>query len=245
MANRKPKLVVFTGSGLSADSGVPTYRSNSGLWENHKIDEVANGRTWREHRGLIRTFYNGLRSNLKNVVPNAAHLTIANWQTKLSSFFDTVVLTQNVDNLLERAGCTNVIHLHGELTKMTCVACGNVWDVEYNEINEDDRCSKCNSLKGIRPYIVFFNENAPKYRDMYKAMIDIDEHDCIVVIGTSGQVIDVDAFVKNARGMKILNNLEPGKYINDSLYHSTLYGKASENCGKIDDIVRQHFRVPT
>jgi NAD-dependent deacetylase len=168
---------------------------------------------------------------------------IADWQVNQSNFFDTIVLTQNVDNLLERAGCTNVIHLHGDLTKMTCVACGNIWDVQYNEISEETRCNKCNSLKGIRPYIVFFDENAPKYRDMYKALIDIDENDCIVVIGTSGQVINIDAYVKNARGMKILNNLEPSKYINDTLYHTVLYGRASETCGIINDIIRQHFGV--
>jgi NAD-dependent deacetylase len=243
VSSRKPKLVVFTGSGLSADSGVPTYRSNNGLWENHKIDEVANGLTWRDNRELIRTFYNGLRSNLKNVNPNSAHLMIADWQNNCSNFFDTIVLTQNVDNLLERAGCANVVHLHGEITKMTCVACGNTWDVQYNEIGAEDRCGKCNSLKGIRPYIVFFNENAPKYRDMYKALIDLDEHDGLIVIGTSGQVVNIDAYVKNARGLKVLNNLEPGPYIDDTLYHNTFYGNASKMCEPIDDIIKTHFMV--
>ena len=235
--NREPKLIVFTGAGLSADSGIPTFWADTGLWADHDVNVVANGMTWRNHRETIRKFYNDRRDNLASVEPNDAHRTIAKWE----SLYNTTILTQNIDNLLERAGCANVIHLHGELTKMKCVACGNVWDIEYNQVQEEDRCGKCNSLKGTRPYIVFFHEPAPNYAKMHATFKDLRKEDCVVVIGTSGEVISVDAHIYDKPCLKVLNNLEPRRGINEAYYDHALFGRASLLSKELDIIVERHF----
>jgi len=236
MNDKSAKLVIFSGAGLSADSGIPTFRDKGGLWEGYDVDVVANGYTWRNNWDIVRRFYNDRRTHLANVQPNAMHLQIANWQQR----FNTVVMTQNIDDLLERAGCCDVIHLHGELTKMQCVACGNVWDVGYNAVGEDDRC-RCNSLKGVRPYVVFFNEIAPNYRKMHASFRGLTDRDCVVVIGTSGQVVSLDPFLFDCKALKILNNLEPNAFMNELYFDHVLYGKASDMSSKINDLVTLHM----
>ena len=234
---KEPKLIVFTGAGLSADSGIPTFRADTGVWDEYDINVVANGLTWRNNRETIRKFYNARRENLATAEPNDAHKVIAKW----SNLYNTTILTQNIDNLLERAGCSNVIHLHGELTKMTCVACGNIWDVNYNQIQKDDRCGKCNSLKGVRPYIVFFHEAAPNYVKMHAAFKNLRKEDCVVIIGTSGEVIHIDSYIHDSPCTKILNNLESRQNVNEAYYNHVLFGRASEMSSKLDEIVEQHF----
>ena len=235
MTNVKRRLVVFSGAGLSADSGVPTFRSNGGLWHNHKVDEVANGYTWKKNWDTVRKFYNGRRTELGTVQPNAMHKMIASWQDR----FTTALLTQNIGDLLERAGCTEVVHLHGKLTEMKCEACGHTWDIGYTEMGEEDRCNsnKCNSLKGVRPNVVFFHEHAPNYATMYQVFKSLTENDCVVVIGTSGQVIDMEPFLFDFDGLKILNNLESSEFINDNRYNHVIYDRASNAADPIDKIV--------
>lgn len=229
----KPKILILSGAGLSADSGIPTFRGADGLWENHHIDVVANGCTWRQNWDTVRNFYNDRRKNLATVLPNPAHHMIADWQQK----YDTTVLTQNIDDLLERAGCQDVVHLHGKLTEMRCVACGTVWDVGYEAHDDGDRCAKCNSRKGLRPNVIFFNEHAPLYAVMYRKFRELRSDDVVIVAGTSGQVVNVDAFVSDFQGLKILNNLEPGDSINESYYDHVFYGKASLMFKQINIVV--------
>lgn len=232
MTKRPAKIIVFSGAGLSADSGISTFRDADGLWENHNVDVVANGYTWKANFDTVRKFYNDRRTALANVVPNAAHRQIAAWQRN----FDTVVMTQNIDDLLERAGCKDVIHLHGKLTEMRCEACGEVWDIGYSQWSETDRC-RCNSLRGVRPNVVFFNEGAPQYSKMYKAFRDIQADDCVVVIGTSGQVVNIDSLMFDAPCLKILNNLSSSQFINESYYDHVFLGKAANMCSEINQIV--------
>ena len=236
-AIKNPRLVVFSGAGLSADSGIATFRADTGLWANHDVRVVADGMTWRNHRNTIRNFYNDRRQDVAKAQPNAAHQQIAKWQSR----YDTVILTQNIDNLLERAGCSDVIHLHGEITKLKCVACGNVWDIGHNIVLDTDRCPKCNSLKGTRPAVVFFNEAAPNYAKMYAAFKNLTAQDCVVVIGTSGQVINIDAFIQSVSSKSILNNLETRSGINESLYSHVIMGQASHVISNIDSLVTDHF----
>ena len=234
-------MIVFSGAGLSADSGIPTFRGSDGLWEGHDVDVVANGSTWRDNRDIVRTFYNARRSNLANVEPNPAHAMIADWQRR----FNTVIMTQNVDDLLERAGCRDVIHLHGELTKMRCVACGREWDVGYDEVSEDHRCPKCNSLRGVRPKVVFFDEIAPQYSLMHAAFKRLRREDCVVVIGSSGQVINMDAFLFDKPCMKVLNNLESSRFVDESMYDHVFMGRASEVWPDVDRVVGEHMEILT
>ena len=233
----KKNIVIFSGAGLSKESGIPTFRDSNGLWHNHKVEDVADHEGWFRNPQLVLDFYKERYENIKSVEPNDAHKVIAKW----SNLYNTTILTQNIDNLLERAGCSNVIHLHGELTKMTCVACGNIWDVNYNQIQKDDRCGKCNSLKGVRPYIVFFHEAAPNYVKMHAAFKNLRKEDCVVIIGTSGEVIHIDSYIHDSPCTKILNNLESRQNVNEAYYNHVLFGRASEMSSKLDEIVEQHF----
>lgn len=238
--NHPPRLIVFSGAGLSADSGIATFRDKDGLWENHSVDQVANGLTWKKNWDVVRKFYNDRRSQLPTVQPNAMHHLIASWQKR----FHTTVLTQNVDDLLERAGCEHVVHLHGKLTEMRCEACGHTWDVGYTAMSETDRCTnlpKCNSLKGVRPNVVFFNEIAPNYRVMYQLLNGLRKQDCVVVVGTSGQVINTDSFLFDAPCLKILNNLEPSTYINERYYDHILFGHAVDMVDVVNELVETHM----
>jgi len=234
-----PRIIVFSGSGLSADSGIATFRDADGLWENHDINEVANGNTWRKNWDLVRKFYNARRLALSSAEPNAAHKMIAEWQGKYS----TIVLTQNVDDLLERAGCSNVIHLHGELTRMKCVACGEGWNIPYVEVTATDSCPNCQSIKLTRPDVVFFHEAAPNYLQMHKVFASLRPIDCVVVVGTSGSVIDIDSMLMKNDCLKILSNLDQSIYINEGIYDHVFFGKVAENCSKINDVVEDHMNL--
>ena len=229
------KLIVFSGAGLSADSGIPTFRSSGGLWHDHDVNVVANGLTWKQNWETVRRFYNSRRVELGTVEPNPMHKLIASFQSR----FPTSILTQNIDDLLERAGCTDVIHLHGKLTEMRCEACGTVWDIGYTEMGDADRCThfKCASLKGVRPNVVFFHEIAPNYAKMYSVFRSLNENDCVLVIGTSGQVIQVDSFMFDFKGCKILNNLEPSDSVNENYFTHVVYDRASESTDVIDKLV--------
>jgi NAD-dependent deacetylase len=238
---RKPKLVILSGAGLSADSGIATFRGATGLWEGHSVDQVANGMTWKRNWDLVRRFYNDRRATLSSVKPNAMHHAVAAWEAQ----YNTVNLTQNVDDLLERAGCNAVIHLHGFLTEMCCEACGHVWTIGYATVNETDRCpgrnGKCGSVKGTRPNIVFFNEPAPNYAVMYKTFRSLAPQDCVVVIGTSGLVIDVNSLVFDSPAHKILNNLESSEHINDSYFDHVLYGTAESQAETVGQLIAAHL----
>jgi NAD-dependent deacetylase len=238
---RKPKLVILSGAGLSADSGIATFRGATGLWEGHSVDQVANGMTWKRNWDLVRRFYNDRRVTLSSVKPNLMHRAIAAWEAQ----YNTVNLTQNVDDLLERAGCNAVIHLHGFLTEMCCEACGHVWTIGYATVNETDRCpgrnGKCGSVKGTRPNIVFFNEPAPNYAVMYKTFRSLAPQDCVVVIGTSGLVINVNSLVFDSPAHKILNNLEASEHINDSYFDHVLYGTAESQADTVSQLIAAHM----
>lgn len=235
------KLVILSGAGLSADSGVPTFRSQNGLWMDHDINQVCNYLTWKDNFTLVHAFYNQLRNLLSTVEPNDAHKMIAMWE---ADYGDRVInLTANVDDLLERAGCENVVHLHGFLPRMQCTACGNLWDVGYTTYNSDqDRCPKCTSRKGVKPAVVFFNEGANEYIRLNKIFREIVQEDVVLIIGTSGQVINVDAYLFDKTCFKILNNLQPETFVDESMYDSVHFGRASDVIQDIDKIVRSRMK---
>jgi NAD-dependent deacetylase len=203
------RLIIFTGAGISAESGIATFRGNGGLWNNHNVEDVCDQLTWKQNFDLVHEFYNQRRVDLGKVIPNATHQAISDWQKR----YETIVLTQNIDDLLERAGCRNVVHLHGFLTEMHCTACGHVWDIGYTEWKTTDSCTNvednCKCKKGIKPHVVFFNAPAPMYHVFNKTMKGLTSEDVILVMGTSGMVIPIDSYLFDRPGFKILNNLEP------------------------------------
>lgn len=173
---KKKKVVVLSGAGVSAESGVRTFRDGNGLWENHRIEDVATPEAWNRDQELVLRFYNQRRKQALEVEPNAAHYAIA----ALEPFFDVHVVTQNVDNLHERAGSTQVLHLHGELFKARSTKTPSlVYDIEGWELKMGDLCEEGSQL---RPNIVWFGEEVP----MMAPAIEIAEQaDIFIVIGTS------------------------------------------------------------
>jgi NAD-dependent deacetylase len=172
----KKKLVVFTGAGISAESGIKTFRDSGGLWEEFKVEDVATFEAWAKNRELVLDFYNQRRRQVINAQPNAAHLLVAELQKK----FNVEVITQNVDNLHERAGSKNVLHLHGEIMKArSTVDPELIYELKTPDINTGDLCEKGSQL---RPHIVWFGELVPA---METANHMAHQADLFVVIGTS------------------------------------------------------------
>lgn len=171
-------MVVLSGAGISAESGVKTFRDSNGLWENHRIEDVASFEGFQKNPQMVLDFYNARRKQLREVEPNNAHLILAEFE----AFFDVEIITQNVDDLHERAGSTKITHLHGELLKVRPIDS----ETEILQWEEDLNVGDCNA-KGIqlRPHIVWFGEMVP---EMEKAIKLTAEADIFLIIGTSMQV---------------------------------------------------------
>jgi NAD-dependent deacetylase len=176
----KRKILIFTGAGVSAESGVQTFRDTNGLWYNHKIEEVATFEGWKQDKQKVLEFYNERRRQLKTVSPNLAHDIIS----KLESDFDVTIVTQNVDNLHERAGSTNVIHLHGELTKVRSTLDPNLVYEWVDDVNIGDKCEKGSQL---RPHIIWFGEELDN-NNIALATSAAKEAEVCVIVGTSMKV---------------------------------------------------------
>ena len=178
------KVVILSGAGISAESGISTFRGNGGLWEQYDVMDVASAQGWKKNPALVLDFYNRRRARLANAEPNQAHIDIA----ALEKDFDVVVITQNVDNLHEKAGSSKVIHLHGELTKVRPEDSytekddydeSKVTDIGFTAIGTGDV-----DERGVqyRPHIVFFGEAVPKLKDALRELI---EADFMIIVGTS------------------------------------------------------------
>lgn len=176
MERYKKKLVVLTGSGISAESGIQTFRDSNGLWEGHEVMEVASPEGWRKNKKLVLDFYNQRRKACLNAKPNAAHCGLA----ALEKHFEVTIVTQNVDDLHEKAGSSQVIHLHGELFKcQSTLDTSLVYDMDHWEIKLGDKCEKGSQL---RPFIVWFGEAVPMMETAIEAAMRAD---IFAVIGTS------------------------------------------------------------
>jgi NAD-dependent deacetylase len=199
---KKKKIVVLTGAGISAESGIPTFRASDGLWENHSIEDVATPEGWRKDMELVLRFYNERRAKLEEVEPNEGHYILA----RLEKHFDVQIITQNVDNLHERAGSTKVLHLHGELTKArSTVDSSLVYEIGTKAINVGDKCEKGSQL---RPHIVWFHEDVPLIIDAAELA---SEADIFVVVGTSMQVYPAAGLVNYAAGFVPIYIIDPHK----------------------------------
>jgi NAD-dependent deacetylase len=171
-------LVILSGAGISAESGIKTFRDSDGLWEGHDVMAVATPEGFAQNPELVLNFYNQRRKQLKEVLPNLGHLILA----ELENFFNVQIITQNVDNLHEKAGSSKVLHLHGELTKVRSVANDLLITNCEDDINLGDFATDGNQL---RPHIVWFGEEVPALEE---ALLLVQEADFLVIIGTSMQV---------------------------------------------------------
>lgn len=174
----KKKLVVLSGAGISAESGIQTFRDAYGLWEGHNVMDVATPEGWHKNPVLVLDFYNQRRKQLKEVKPNLGHEILV----ELEENFDITIITQNVDNLHEKAGSSNVLHLHGELNKVRSIANKNYILEWTDDIKIGDFDDKGNQL---RPHIVWFGEEVPALEEAVKI---VSEADILIIIGTSMQV---------------------------------------------------------
>jgi NAD-dependent deacetylase len=183
-------IVVLTGAGISAESGLSTFRDSGGLWEQYSVEEVATPWAWRVDPGKVLKFYNERRHQVRHAEPNAAHYALAN----LAKRFRVSIITQNIDDLHERAGSTDVLHLHGEIMKArSTVDPKLIYDLEGRDIELGDECAKGSQL---RPHVVWFYEDVPEFE---KAAKITEKADLVLVVGTSLAVYPTASLVEYVR----------------------------------------------
>ncbi|MCS7019861.1 MAG: NAD-dependent deacylase [Cytophagales bacterium] len=227
-----PRLVVLSGAGISAESGIPTFRDFNGLWENHRIEDVASPEGWRKNPQLVLDFYNMRRKAAQKAQPNRAHYVLA----ELQEDFEVTVVTQNVDDLHERAGSKNVIHLHGSLFKMRSSKDESlVFDIK-EDIKWGDKCPLGSQL---RPHIVWFGEAVPLIETAAEIVAMAD---AFIVVGTSLQVYPAAGLIHEARrGIPkfIVDTKIP--YVSPQLGFTAFEGKASQGMERVKDELRRIF----
>jgi NAD-dependent deacetylase len=198
-----PNLLVLTGAGISAESGISTFRDHDGLWERHRFEDLATPEAFRRDPVLVHRFYNVRRAQLKTVEPNAAHLALAALEQEWAGRGNFLLVTQNVDDLHDRAGSRRLIHMHGEIRKLRCAGCGAV---VYHEADAGTAlvCAACKAGGRMRPHIVWFGEMPFGMDEIYAAAAKAD---IFVAIGTSGVVYPaagiVDAVPRRCKTIEI------------------------------------------
>ena len=193
-------LVILTGAGMSSESGIKTFRDSGGLWEEYDVTEVATPGAWSKNRDLVLRFYNERRRQLAGCNPNEGHLGLV----QLEKYFDVHIITQNIDNLHERAGSTRILHLHGELTKARSTADPTlIYDIGYKDINSGDNCERGSQL---RPHIVWFGEEVPM---MDEAVNLTSNADIFVVAGSSLNVYPAAGLINYAPAKASLWLIDP------------------------------------
>ncbi|MFZ2029477.1 MAG: NAD-dependent deacylase [Vitreimonas sp.] len=221
-----PNVFILTGAGISAESGLSTFRDKDGLWSRYKIEDVASIEGYRRDPQRVLDFYNLRRGAHGDVQPNAGHSALAkleqHWEERGAA---VTICTQNIDNLHEKAGSKRVIHMHGELAKVRCHDCGDVTPRD-GDLSVNLGCAACGRIGGMRPHVVWFGETPLEMDAIYKALA---ASNLFVSIGTSGSVYPAAGFVRAAREAGIVTmeiNLEPSE--NAEVFDAARYGKASE-----------------
>lgn len=230
------RVFLFAGAGISAESGVPTFRDSNGLWSTFNVQQFCDQFTFLKnknnsfYRKNLMEFYTNLKTEIEKTAPNEAHLKAAKWQKELGPS-NVQIWTSNIDDLFERAGCESVKHVHGDLSKMECCACGKSWKVASFE---DSRCMFCNS-RLTKPAVVFFNQKAPLYPSLFSAFHPKKrkKEDVFLFAGCSQEVIaPTRLFKDNKKGTFILVNTR--EHEEDWFFSKRLYGPATEGFKEID-----------
>jgi len=216
------KIVVLTGAGISAESGIKTFRDAKGLWENHRLEDVATPQGFQKNPELVHQFYNQRRKQLKEVKPNAGHLALVELEKRVGPE-NFLLITQNVDDLHEHAGSKRLLHMHGELAKISCSSCHE--KLSWREdLSIEHSCPACKTVGQLRPDIVWFGE-VPYHMEAIEEALS--ECELFISIGTSGQVFPAAGFVMMAQdnGARCVEcNLE--KTSSSSLFSEGYYGPA-------------------
>lgn len=224
----KQKLVVLTGAGISAESGLKTFRDSDGLWEGYNIEEVATPEAWHNNPALVQQFYNERRKAVLEAEPNKAHVLLA----ELEKHFEVHIITQNIDNLHERAGSTQILHLHGEITKSrSTVNHNDIYPIEAWELKMGDLC---NSGYQLRPHIVWFGESVPMIEPAAKI---IAQADIFVIIGTSLQVYPAAGLVNYTRKNTPIYVIDPKQISINNKQVKAIQAKAIEGVEQLVKII--------
>jgi NAD-dependent deacetylase len=229
--NNYNNIVILTGAGISAESGLKTFRDNDGLWETHKVEDVATPEAFARDPVMVQRFYNQRRSNLLTTEPNAAHDALAKLEAEHKG--SVTLITQNVDDLHERAGSKNIIHMHGELLKVRCNACAMIITTDQ-DIETTTNCPACGFDGTLRPHIVWFGEMPFYMEKIDKAM---SQADLFISIGTSGNVYPAAGFVHHVRSLGTAHCVELNKEPSDGInqFHEAHQGLAAEIVPKFVD----------
>ena len=225
-------IAVLTGAGISAESGIKTFRDSGGLWEKYRVEEVASPEGFAADPVLVHRFYNMRRHRLLHggIEPNPAHLALAKLDREFPG--DFLLVTQNIDNLHERAGSQRLLHMHGEILKMRCSDSGQVYPID-RDLSVEDRCECCNGPARLRPHVVWFGEMPMEMDRIYNAL---ENCDLFISIGTSGNVYPAAGFVQLAReagAHTVEINPEPSAV--QSAFHDHIYGPAGEKVPEFTD----------
>ena len=232
----KNKLIILSGAGMSAESGIPTFRDMGGIWEKYDVTEVASPTAWAKNPQLVLDFYNQRRKKLLEVSPNRGHEIIA----ELEKDFDVIIVTQNVDDLHERAGSSNILHLHGELRKVRSTSHPElIYELEGWELKVGDLCEKGSQL---RPHIVWFGESVDK---IYDAQQIVKTADILVVVGTSLNVYPAAGLVNFAPKNTPIYVIDPAKPTMMSGNKTQfITEKASVGLEKLREMIKESFDKP-
>ncbi len=236
MTNTK-SVVVLTGAGISAESGIKTFRAADGLWEDHSVDEVATPEGFSNNPQLVYEFYNQRRRQLLSdgIKPNRAHVALAEFERNTNGTF--LLVTQNVDNLHERAGSHNVLHMHGELLKMRCARSDKIFEIR-GDLDNDTHCICCREPGNLRPHVVWFGE-MPLY--MSAINLALESCDIFVAIGTSGNVYPAAGFYQTAKFCNA-ETVELNLEATASSFDNNIVGPATEIVPKyFEELLAQKF----
>lgn len=227
-------IFVLTGAGISAESGLATFRSANGLWNNHRVEDVATIEAYYRNQDYVHQFYNDMRPKLLAAKPNAAHMALTKLQKEYPA--DNIsIITQNVDTLHEKAGNENVYHIHGQINQIVCMNCGHVFET-WGDISSEDSCPQCGITAMLKPNIVFFGEGL-LYMDKVEELLR--KCDLFVSIGTSGVVYPAAGFVQTAKmfGADTYEfNMEETS--NNYLFDKHIFGPAGTTLPKfVDELI--------
>ena len=237
------RIMILSGAGLSAESGIRTFRDHDGLWEDYDVMTVCSTQGWIKDRKLVTKFYNDRRRDLKFKEANSAHKTLA----KLEQDYRGRIthLTQNIDNLMEKAGSKDIVHLHGTLTDLRCEACTKTYNVGYAPQDTDSHCPYCRN-KRVRHNVVMFGESAPAYSHIQEA---IRHSTLFIAIGTSGTVIDISSIAKEFKHSIIIDpqrkktaSIYDSKSYIDEYFEHFIQKKASEAMSDMIEIIKEHMK---
>lgn len=237
MREKYRKIVFLTGAGISAESGLATFRSENGLWNNHRVEDVATIEAYYRNQDYVHDFYNTMKPELWNAKPNAGHLAITKLQQEYPA--EVHIITQNIDTLHEKAKSKNVHHIHGQINQAVCMNCGHVID-SWGDVTSETVCESCGVQGMMKPNIVFFGENL-LCMDVVENLLS--KADLFVSVGTSGVVFPAASFVQTAKyyGADTVEfNLEPTS--NNFYFDRHIMGKAGETLPKFVDELLEKIR---